>query len=486
MKTFAYKQLFFIAHSIFCGVICFFTLYLLNSDHDSYTLVRPACIYLIGLFVWSVFTWSKNTNELFDPYILFLFSAMLFHGGRAILEVLNLNYQHILYPYKISTTVIVETLWLIILCLSFFHWGALFTHLTFRPVRPPSKHSDTSKTTKRFEYSLRLVGWAFLVISIVPMTFELKKALEIVFGGGYIAWFLREKETGIEAAPHILSKLFISGTIFLLCGSKEKKRGRIVALLLMLCFVTIKLILGHRGKAIMPLIAFLWIWDRQIHRLPRTTLLIGGLTLFFIVFPAIFLIRNLPGQERISFTVITEAYFSIENPVVFQIRQLGNTMRNVAFTLVLIPSTRDYAIGFGYINALTTIVPNLFWDIHPAETHNMSKWITMTVAPKFFEQGGGLGYSFIAEAYYNFSWLGAPIVLWLMGFFFARLALAAELESNVEKRALFGCCLAFILFYPRSESFYIVRQLAWYAFAPYVILLIVVKLNKHLKMRGSR
>ena len=68
-------------------------------------------------------------------------------------------------------------------------------------------------------------------------------------------------------------------------------------------------------------------------------------------------------------------------------------------------------------------MPNLFWDIHPTIARGLAcDWITETVDPFADLVGGGLGYSFIAEAYLNFGWFGVPIVTGIIGFLFGNLS----------------------------------------------------------------
>ena len=76
------------------------------------------------------------------------------------------------------------------------------------------------------------------------------------------------------------------------------------------------------------------------------------------------------------------------------------------------PRWRDYEMGVGYAYAISTLFPNLFWKIHPAMEHELpSSWLTWQVDPYTASQGGGLGFSFIAEAYFNFGYIGVPRAL---------------------------------------------------------------------------
>jgi oligosaccharide repeat unit polymerase len=135
-----------------------------------------------------------------------------------------------------------------------------------------------------------------------------------------------------------------------------------------------------------------------------------------------------------------------------------------------VPLFRDFDLGVGYLYAFFTIIPNLFWEIHPTIAHGLAAhWLVQTVAPASAALGRGYGFSFIAEAYLNFGWIGAPIVLGFIGFLLARLVLWAQRKYEPAKMATVASFLAFFLIYARGESGSIVRPLFWYALLPYFL-----------------
>ena len=58
--------------------------------------------------------------------------------------------------------------------------------------------------------------------------------------------------------------------------------------------------------------------------------------------------------------------------------------------------------GLSYLTGFLVIIPNLGqWEVHPDELVNAGTWMQ-----KLLNRKTGMGYSFIAESYYNFSWFG--------------------------------------------------------------------------------
>ena len=95
--------------------------------------------------------------------------------------------------------------------------------------------------------------------------------------------------------------------------------------------------------------------------------------------------------------------------------------------MTLVPESRPYDYGISYLYALTAIMPNIGWQVHPSVAHGLlSDWLIKTVDPVVARGGGGLGFSFIAEAYLNFGWFGGPVWLGVVGFILCWLFLKAD------------------------------------------------------------
>ncbi len=99
--------------------------------------------------------------------------------------------------------------------------------------------------------------------------------------------------------------------------------------------------------------------------------------------------------------------------------------------------------------------------------------------------GGSLGYSFIAEAYLNFGWIGAPITLGIIGFLFAKLVSWAERSGQPARLAMVACFLTFFLFFSRSEAASNIRLLVWYSLLPYLAVHAVRRFNAKLARRNA-
>ena len=157
------------------------------------------------------------------------------------------------------------------------------------------------------------------------------------------------------------------------------------------------------------------------------------------------------------------------------INEMGNTMRAVIFTRQLVPNDYDFQWGTTYLYSIFSVFPNLFWDIHPSQSHHLGAWLTKIVAPEYYKIGGGLGYSFIAEAYINFGWIGVTFLNILFGYLYAMFCLWAQKQNDIAKIATVACFLIIFPMFARGESLTIMRPLIWYSFIPYLTVRVLGK-----------
>lgn len=461
-------------------VLSVLTAYLWGRSFFGWTdesLLYPASVLLLVSFVWSLWSWKRLTGSTFDPYSLFLIAAFLFNAGSAFLFVIHMNTTGIMIlDLSFPADVTLQTLLLVFLGLGTFHFGALIvaggqTGKLFPGLSAVDEESPSAE-------EIRFVGWALIIISALPMALQLKQAASVVLTAGYFALYQQDYATGLQASTQFLASFLVPGALVLLAGSKQSRAGRFTSMGVIVLYALVQLFLGSRYHAVGPVIAYAWLWHRVIRPIPRWLLLSAAGFIFVVVFPVIAATRDTSGADRLSVSTFANAFSGVNNPFVAVLTETGGTMVTIAHTLTLVPSVRGYDFGQQYFFAATTLAPNLFWTIHPAIEHGLaSDWLVWLVDPSFASQGGGFGYSFIAEAYLNFGWPGAPLFLGLVGFLFAKLVFWACRMGSPAKLAAIASFTGFVIFWARGESIDIVRPLIWYALVPYLLIRLVASID---------
>jgi oligosaccharide repeat unit polymerase len=444
-------------------------------------LIYPACCFLLALSVWFFWSWQLVSKSLFHPYIIFLVAAILFNGGQTILEVFHLNEHGLLDGMFFSSETLLQSIYLVALGLNFFHLGALLA-IGLSPIPKSSASSTTisDKSKPRQPRNTYIVGCALVGISIVPTILVVCKSISVAFSSGYTGIYQQELTTGLSGAPAVLSGFLVPASLFILAGSKKGDRGRILSVIFICLYSLGFFLIGERNKAVMPLIALAWLWDKLVGKISRTFLLSFAGVLTFIVFPFIAINRNSQGGNRLSWDALMEQFTGIENPAIASLQEMGGSMMTIAYTLELVPREREFQLGADYFYALFILIPNLFWDIHPTIARGIAgNWLTWEINPYNAYRGGGLGYSFIAEAYLNFGWLGTPLVLGVMGFCYSKLLSWGIKLNHPAKMAAIASFTAFVPFCARAESIFAVRTLFWYSLIPYLGVLLFDRLRSN-------
>jgi len=368
-----------------------------------------------------------------------------------------------------SPEIISETLFLVTLGLLAFHAGGLLSVPAFREKLISKEFGEESKeSTLVTLQALRLIGWGLLAISAVPALLMLKDALAVSVTSGNIGYLGRpDIPQGSGATLNRVANFIIPGTIFLLAGSRGRRLNIRLSWVVALSFALTLFFVGTRQSGAMFLLAYAWVYHRTVRPIPKTILLgVGGL-LLFIVFPVVAAFRNVTGAARLSFDAFLDTFYSIDNPIIASIAELGYSMITVAYTISRVPHYQDFLLGVSYLYSLSDVFPNP--SSERRESLELGKWLIQTVDPVNANLGVySFGYSFIAEAYANFGWLFGPLALGIMGFLLGKLVLWADKPADPARIAMVGAFTGFFLLFARGEAHHVVRPFVWYALIPYL------------------
>lgn len=428
-------------------------------------------IYTILLVVSVMLSWKKICGTYFDAYLLFYWSALLFNSGQIILAIFDKR-DNIILGETFKNNELISAVFLTDLALTILHLAALISSYTNSK---KNRNDSEANNTYVFTGKEDVVGWGMLFVSIIPASIIIYEKLQVVFSVGYIGLFRQNAGTGIMATPQILAGFITPSIMFLIAGKRKLSALKIGALVIFVTYCVLNLYLGYRYIGLAPLIAMLWLWDKTRSKINRKYLLIGILVIVFTM-PIIGVLRKASGSNRITIENIMHSYNSIDNPIKMILYEMGNSFQATLYTMKMVPQIRDYDYGIGYAYASTTIIPNIFGKVHPAyERETLATWLTKTVAPAIWRNGGGMGFTFIAEAYISGGYIAVVIIMAIIGYFYGKLTLWPAITKDPYKYAVVASFMSSFLFFPRSESVIIARSLLWYSLLPYLIIMIIRK-----------
>ncbi len=434
--------------------------------------ISAASAWFTLCIAWILYSWARLAPSIVTPYWIFVVVAAMFNGGYAFLEVFGLNANGVLDSrFSVATTssaIIYSSLSMMLL-----HGGALWRRMREREGAAEAPSEDLEKAAV-------WLGLLLVIVSAVPMYLQLREDFGDVLSVGYMGLYQREIKTSLDAWQTLLAQFMLPGAFLLASASKRYRGIQRLSLVLACIYALSYLFMGYRGAAGAAIAAYGWIWHTRIRKLPLYPSLAAGMLVVFVVFPMIRLHRLTMGEDRLSWSSFVSTLDNYDNPASASLSEMGGTMATLAYTMDLVPNDRDFEYGKTYAFAALTILPNIFGTArHPSvERGTASDWLVRTVSYNTASSGGGLGYSFIAEAYLNFGWMGPPLVMVLLGFGIAALESFAARSASPAASSLMGVVLFFGLIYARAESTDIVRSIVWCGLMPLAVLALFVAQKK--------
>ena len=428
-------------------------------------LILLGTIAAILLMAESVLTWRVVGGIWFSLYFLTMVAAYMFHGGQYLLNLFGIETNLLDGPFNIfrfSDDTLWESLVLILLGLGGFHLGALLAALLIS-----TDHSEQDEVSTESMANCRLVGWLLLAISIVPSLMILQNQVALRLSGTYHdVWALQEQKNGLSNWVSVLGGALTPGLLFLVAGSKGKPFSLSVATgCLGIQFIGL-IIVGDRSGAIMPLLGYGWVFHHCVQKVSRKVVRIAAVAMLILI-PVVAQLRQISVDEMSSIDISTQ-----HNPLVSLLNETGVTALVVCDTVELVPWTRPHAQGLGYLEACLGNF-NFLIPVNLTGYSESYVWLVETRYPERLANNQYLGFSFIAEAYLEFGWIGTPIMLAIFGAAFVWLEYWALGQLKPERIAVVGAILYILPHFTRGQFGELARPGFRYSILPYLLLLAV-------------
>jgi hypothetical protein len=344
---------------------------------------------------------------------------------------------------------------LVLFCLSAMHAGALLA-----VSRWPVPKEDRSTPLAVKDPSLRWIGLGLIAVSLGPALWMLRASLARVLEGGYMALYT-DDEGATEGLIFMLASGLVPGAMYLMGSDLDNQFLRRLGWGLILTFSVGMLALGTRAAFFQNIVALLWLRHygvRPIRKPVWVGLIVAGLLLSGVVFWL-----RVPGhQVDLSLEALPAEEADVPSTG-GALSEMGGSVMTVVYTMDLVPAARAFTWGETYLVSLLAVVPRLVADRETEES-----WLTYMVSPSTASIGGGIGFSFIAEAYLNFG-IGAPLALGLFGFFLGHFAGWSHAEGRSGRLAFAACAISILLFSARASSLSFVRRILVLCVVPYVV-----------------
>lgn len=439
--------------------LCLGTWLALLAFWDSSEQPSPDALGALTLLnaAWMLLSWRRLVGRWWDGYVAFMASVTLFNASHPILAAVGLLSTGVMESaFSVGTTA--RTSLLVLGALVGMHTGALLA-----ASRAQKSAGWIAGTTNNALGPLRQIGILLLILTGPAAIAKNLESIQIVVSSGYFGLYQQDAQVGLGNWQSVLASLFAPSLLINFVAHRHSAAWRRAIWSAAALSFLGNTFLGLRGNAFVGLVPLLMLQHELVARIrPRAIGALAAVGLLLV--PWIGSIRTLNLQDRID--AKSGGTFSLLTGV----EEMGGSMRTVAHTIELVPALRPFDWGRGYILAATTIVPNLFWDLHPAvAAGNYSTWLIREVDPVQHHAGGGIGFSAIAEAYANGGEMGTLLIMLLLGAAIAHVAMRARTSEGAAGYALEAIVVAAILPFARGESSMIVRPIVWCGILPLLV-----------------
>ena len=446
--------------TIFITIVLIFSV-LIYSQLDSDLLLKISSFIIIAELAWILFSWNRLAGGLFNPYGMFVSMVALTHGSVPLLTLLSVspNYQGYTYNWVSSIPVqaVITGYFLIALSCSFVHMGACYAPNI--PVFLSDKHRS----------SVQIVGWILITLFIIPFILTAKILLSSASNIGYLAYF----ESYNINTWLLNGSLFLPvGAYFLFASQIRFNISIITSTVLIFSYSFTYLIIGSRNKFIFNIVVLAWLNQMIGIKIPRWILLCCAIAIL-IMAPILAVFRMSPD---IQLSYAWAIFDGLGDIIVFSLSQLGIYSSIVTTTVATFPNSMDFNWGRSYLNAVYFVIPNFFLPRGEQFGLDLStvRWLADSYYSELVQKGIGFGtgFSFIAEAYESFGWVGIPFIMPVVGYFVGYLSNSTK-SGEPLVLAFTASILLPLLFYPRDSLYSLSRGIVWYGVVPVALVYLI-------------
>ena len=255
-------------------------------------------------------------------------------------------------------------------------------------------------------------------ISLLPFYYEsfLPSAAQ-----SYSEWSLDSRVQRMESNASGIEEIFLKNlpSLLILCSSIyiffSKNFNiffRFIAFVLVLLYIYTQLLSGARSQVMLSLILIGSYINYKIYKFSLPQMILGSVFVYGAV-TVMSAVRTSsdPVEMIIALTEILSlegiAFLSIANST-----ELLTGMNTLRVIDAVQSGQESLQLGLLFIKQLLAFTPRVFWEGRPPFA---SEEFVQTFYPGLFEMGGGLGFSLVAEGYWDFGLLGCILYGFLVG-----------------------------------------------------------------------
>lgn len=235
-------------------------------------------------------------------------------------------------------------------------------------------------------------------------------------------------------------------------GGKKKK----LYIWVLLLYGILSMASGGRTEGLPIFLAFILM---LMENKKRNNYIIRYLIVVLVVFVMLYILASL-AQTRVGNSYEIKSILAI---IVDVVQEMGFNFTSICFTMIYVPGHTKYQMGSSYLGSLIALIPQSTDILGIRKLFNTSAeiWLAKQLSVSYGNLFNfGVGYSVIAESFFNFGWAGI-IAVGIQGFLIQKL-FALKMQGNPKFAQYIQLIMVYGLTTYSRRSFYTLEKVIEY------------------------
>lgn len=410
----------------------------------------------------------KLYKEILNFSIIFLLCSYFFNYGHLFLKAFNIEFgPNVLFPlWYVDFSIYKQSAIFTFLVQSFVFVGIILIYLFCKKRKKPLLRSNKFNFNNVDLNSIKIIGFVFFAIGIIPTLYVDISKLLLFYQGGY----LNALHMHIHDFVQVIANCINFSVFALIIAYHNDKRKANIIFFLTVFYKVIMMSSGGRGQTIVFLLCLFLVWGSIVQKISFKNLIL----LIVIGYFALSLLNFIASVRNIA-TFNIDNIVSIfiksitSNQITLALSEFGSTFSTICFT---IESKPNISFGLNYILPILLVLPNI-------KGFNTPIVDLMIFTKHIYTYEQPIGGSYVAELYYSFSWFGIIFAIFVglfIGFITYKIYVSKR-NNNYFSLLLYSCLTPSVLWWIRGYFGAIYREYIWHISLAIIILIIINKLR---------
>lgn len=458
---------------VFLLVALIFLSYIFMQNLSDYsTICRTGTIFVC----LSILLNCLYEKKVITPSFILLLCFTLFQFGLPFLKAIDPNFNS-WYINQFSESSLILSVKISVICIQFFALGLM---LSTQNIKKNSKVTSVKKKQTIFDdvnskYIYNFSKILFFITAIIAFPLAIY-VMYLAFTHGYS--YIKDDNMNIyNGFTRFAQQMIVPANLLLIIYSNNDRKKKNWSIIMVLYSILLLLTGARTNSLAIFLVLILLNRESKINGSSVKKIITNIITImagFLILFIGVFVAKYRYDGSTVDFSVIEVSESVVE--------EMGFNFTSLPFTKLFVPQNTKYQYGLSYVYSFICLIPR---TLDPSgfidNLHALlpETWLANSLNKRFNNlYSFGVGYSVIAEAYYNFGKFAFISIFFqglIIGMFVNNYKDNKKFSKYIKYVMLFS-----LLTYPRRSLISLLKSIE------YCIVLVMLLLFFYMRKRGGK